>query len=72
MSKHSEAFKSLLTLQHYCNERHCDDCCFRIGSDHDNTGYCAFGVDGLAWDYYEEISKRVYFLEQLEMEMAEK
>ena len=69
MTKHSEAFKALLTLQQYCENRKCEECCFYLGDDHDNTGYC--DLDN--WDKADtfEISKRVYFLEQLDIEVAE-
>ena len=67
MSKHSEAFEALLTLQRYCENRDCDDCCFNL------DGYCPFDthyvcVKYIADDLHEELSKRVYFLEQLEIE----
>ena len=69
MTVHSEAFKALLTLERYCEERKCEDCCFYLGDDHDNTGYC----DLDCWDVADTptISKRVHFLEELDIEKQE-
>ena len=66
MTDHREAFKSFITLQRYCENRGCEDCCFYLGDDHDNTGYC--DLDN--WDSASilEISKRVSFLEDVESE----
>ena len=73
MSKQREAFKAFLELQQYCDNTLCEDCCFCLGNDHDNEGYCVFdGGLAQADDEREEISKRVYFLEQLELEMGKK
>lgn len=77
MSKHSDAFEAWLEVQHYCEDRECDDCCFSLGKDHDSEGYCPFDTYFLCpkfitdGDVHEEISKRVYFLEQLELDKYE-
>lgn len=76
MSKHSEAFKAWLTVQHYCENRECDNCCFALGKDHDSEGFCPFDTYFLCPQYitdglHEEISNRVYFLEQMEMDEYE-
>ena len=75
MSKHSEAFKHFLALQEYCEDKDCDNCCFCLGKDHDNEGYCPFDTYFICPKYiasetdeHEQISKRVYFLEELEKE----
>ena len=71
MSKQSEAFKAFLKLQRYCDNTPCEECCFCLGNDHDNEGYCVFdGGLAQADDEREEVSKRVYFLEQLKLEMG--
>jgi len=77
MSKHSEAFKAWLTVEQYCNDTDCDNCCFSLGKDHDSEGYCPFDTYFLcpkyiAEDLHEEISKRVHYLEQLEIEEEKK
>lgn len=78
MSKHREAFKAFLELKRYTTGRECDNCCFCLGKDHDNDGYCPFNSyfvcpQFIAADYeHTEISERVYFLEQLELEQGEK
>ncbi len=77
MSKHSEAFKAWLTVEQYCNDTDCDNCCFCLGKDHDSEGYCPFDTYFLcpkyiAEDLHEELSERVYYLEQLEIEEEEK
>ena len=62
-SKHSDAFKAFVELQRYCDNTPCEECCFCLGNDHDNEGYCVFdGGLAQADDEREEISKRVYFL----------
>ena len=76
MSKHSEAFEALLTLQRYCENRDCDQCCFCLDL-HDNVGFCIFD-DGLCLgdDLFAsnkcDISNRVNSLELMEMEMKER
>ena len=77
MSKHSEALKAWLTVEQYCNDMDCDNCCFSLGKDHDSEGYCPFDTYFLcpkyiAEDLHEELSERVYYLEQLEIEEEEK
>ena len=77
MSKHSEAFKAWLTVEQYCNDTDCNNCCFYLGKDHDNEEYCPFDTYFLcpkyiAEDLHEELSERVYHLEQLEIEDEEK
>ena len=76
MTVHSEAFKALLTLERYCEDRECDDCCFHLDEYGYGDGYCPFDTHYLcpkyiANDLHEDISKRVYFLEQLDIEVAE-
>ena len=77
MIKHSEAFKAWLTVERYCDDTDCDNCCFSLGKDHDSEGYCPFDTYFLcpkyiAEDLHEELSKRVHYLEQLEIEDEEK
>ena len=71
MNEHSVAFKHLLALQDYCEKRVCENCCFYLGDDHDNTGYCVFDnglppSEMLVLDEHEQISKRVDFLASIE------
>ena len=75
MSKHSEAFEAWLTVERYCNDTDCDNCCFGLGKDHK---YCPFDTYFICPRYItndgidEEISERVHHLEQLEIEDEEK
>ena len=71
MSNHSEAFKAWLTVEQYCNNTDCDNCCFYLGKDHDNEEYCPFDtyflcLKYIAEDLHEEKTKKGITLQPTE------